>query len=158
MFNSNIRLATTSKATISGIDLLPTIIDLANNNVPFSKGIDGSSFKKVLVNNGKGKVKRKSKGLVFHVPYENGIALKRAHSAIIMKQYKLIKFYDNNELMLFDIENDLSESNNLAEELPKKTRKLGKALDNYLSEVKAPKWQKGITWKYRSVDKINSFH
>lgn len=154
-----IKANTTSKVTVSGIDILPTIIDLANNKVPFSKQIDGGSFKKVLFHKqGKGKVKRKSKGLIFHVPYENGIALKRAHSAIIISQYKLIKFHDKNELMLFDIENDLKESNNLALALPKKTKKLEKALDDYLTKVKAPKWQKGITWKHKPIEKINSFH
>lgn len=147
-----------SNTIVSGIDILPTIIDLANNKVPFSRQIDGASFKEVLLNNGIGKVNRNSKGLIFHVPYENGIALKRAHSAIIIDQYKLIKFYDTNELMLFDIENDLSESRNLTLEFPNKTNSLEKILDDYLSKVKAPKWQEGITWKHRPIKKINSFH
>ena len=33
--------------------------------------IDGGSFKNILVNNGKGNIKRFSEGLIFHVPYEN---------------------------------------------------------------------------------------
>ena len=33
----------------------------------------------------------------FPFPYENKIALNRAHSSIILDNYKLIKFRDNNE-------------------------------------------------------------
>ena len=37
-------------------------------------------------------------------------------------------------------------------------QKLEKILDKYLEEVKAPKWQPGITWKENPLKIINSFH
>ena len=92
------------------------------------------------------------------MPYKNGIALKRAHSAIIIDDFKLIKFHDNGELLLFDLTEDLEEKNNLAVSHPNKTKSLKKALDAYLSKVKAPKWQPGITWKNKPLEKINSYH
>ena len=112
----------------------------------------------ILANKGKGNVSRFSEGLIFHVPYKNGIALKRAHSAIIIDNFKLIKFYDNGELMLFNLNEDLEEKNNLALSLPNKVHTLEKALDAYLSKVKAPKWKPGITWKNKPMEKINSYH
>ena len=77
------------------------------------------------------------------MPYENKIALERAHSAIIVDNYKLIKFYDNNDIKLYDIKNDISESIDLSKihMNEKLTKKLEKILDKYLEEVKAPKWQ-----------------
>ena len=108
---------------------------------------------------------RKTKGLIFHVPYENKIALERAHSAIIVDNYKLIKFHDNNDTNLYDIKNDISESIDLSKIylngkfINKKLSKgLEKLLDKYLEEVKAPKWQPGITWKENPLKIINSFH
>ena len=92
------------------------------------------------------------------MPYENAIALKRAHSAIIIDDFKLIKFHDNQELLLFNITKDLEEKNNLAQSHPHKTNTLEKALDSYLSKVKAPKWEPGITWKSKPIEKINSYH
>jgi arylsulfatase A len=101
-----------STAPITFSDLLPTIVDLSGIKNINKNDLDGGSFKSILVNDGEGVVKRFSEGLVFHVPYENGIALKRAHSAIIIEDFKLIKFYDTNELLLFNINQDLEEKKN----------------------------------------------
>ena len=147
-----------SKTSITFSDLLPTIIDLAGYKMSLTEEIDGGSFKNILTNNGKGNVKRFSKGLIFHVPYENAIALKRAHSAIIIDKFKLIKFHDNGELLLFNLNQDLEEKKNIALSYPNKTNTLEKALDTYLSNVKAPKWKPGITWKNKPIEKINSYH
>jgi arylsulfatase A len=147
-----------SKTPITFSDLLPTIVDLAGNKNLMQNNLDGGSFKYILANNGVGAVKRFSEGLVFHVPYENGIALKRAHSAIIIGDYKLIKFHDTNELLLFNVTKDLQEKKNLANILPKVLNTLEDALDSYLHEVKAPKWKPGINWKNKPIEKFNSYH
>ena len=113
-----------STAPITFSDLLPTIVDLSGIKKINKNDLDGGSFKSILVNDGEGVVKRFSEGLVFHVPYENGIALKRAHSAIIIEDFKLIKFYDTNELLLFNINQDLEEKKNLAAMFPEKLKEL----------------------------------
>ncbi len=147
-----------SRVPISFSDLLPSIIDIAGNKLPQYDHLDGGSFKKVAFKNGKGKVKRNNNAIVFHVPYENGIALKRAHSAIIVDNFKLLKFYDNNQLMLFELNSDYEEKNDLSQVLIEKTKTLEATLEAYLAKVKAPKWQPGIHWKSKSLEKINSFH
>ena len=147
-----------STAPITFSDLLPTIVDLSGIKNINKNDLDGGSFKSILVNDGEGVVKRFSEGLVFHVPYENGIALKRAHSAIIIEDFKLIKFYDTNELLLFNINQDLEEKKNLAAMFPEKLKTLEAALDSYLHKVKAPKWQPGINWKNKPIEKFNSYH
>ena len=147
-----------SRVPISFSDLLPSIIDIAGNKLPQYDHLDGGSFKKVAFKNGKGKVKRNNDAIVFHVPYENGIALKRAHSAIIVDNFKLLKFYDNNQLMLFELNSDYGEKNDLSQVLIEKTKTLEATLEAYLTKVKAPKWQPGIHWKSKSLEKINSFH
>jgi arylsulfatase A len=147
-----------STAPITFSDLLPTIVDLSGIKNINKNDLDGGSFKSILVNDGEGVVKRFSEGLVFHVPYENGIALKRAHSAIIIEDFKLIKFYDTNELLLFNINQDLEEKKNLAAMFPEKLKTLETALDSYLHKVKAPKWQPGINWKNKPIEKFNSYH
>ena len=147
-----------SRVPISFSDLLPSIIDIAGNKLPQYDHLDGGSFKKVAFKNGKGKVKRNNDAIVFHVPYENGIALKRAHSAIIVDNFKLLKFYDNNQLMLFELNSDYGEKNDLSQVLIEKTKTLEVTLEAYLAKVKAPKWQPGIHWKSKSLEKINSFH
>ena len=90
------------------------------------------------------------------MPYKNGIALKRPHSAIRKDDYKLIKFQDDKSLLLFDLVNDKMEQFNLANQKPEKLKELEELLDNYLIEVSAPKWQDGITWKNTPLKEINS--
>ena len=153
----NIESNTYSNVRISFSDLLPTIIDLAGNKKLINKKLDGGSFKNILYGK-KTKVKRNINGLIFHVPYKNKIALDRPHSAIIINDMKLIKFYDNSEIRLYDLSNDISESLNLSTKKIKLARKLEKKLENYLSSVKAPKWKPGITWKKGNISSINSFH
>jgi arylsulfatase A-like enzyme len=147
-----------SKSIISFSDILPTIIDLAGNKIKNDKYLDGGSLKNVLENYKMNKILRNDEGIVFHVPYENGIALKRAHSAIRLDNFKLIKFYDNGQLMLFDLDNDLGEKNDLSSSDSSKTLKLELLLDNYLKKVKAPKWKPGVHWRQTPIKKINSFH
>ena len=147
-----------AKTPITFSDLLPTITDIAGHTLQLKDHLDGGSLKNILTKDGKGNVNRISEGLIFHVPYENGIAIKRAHSAIIVDNFKLIKFYNNNELLLFDIKNDIKEKNNLAASLSEKASQLEVLLDNYLSKVKAPKWQPGISWKNKPLEKFNSYH
>jgi len=126
--------------------------------MPLKEDLDGGSFKDIRPRDGKGKVNRFSEGLIFQLLYEKSIALKTAHSVNIIGNFKLIKFYDNKELMLFNLKNDIGENINLASSPLKKTSKLAFLLESYLGKVKAPKWQPGINWKNKPIEKFNSYH
>ena len=151
-----IKSGSESSMPVSGSDLLPTIIDLAGSKTIKLKEIDGGSFASILLNKNNENLNRPVDGIFFHVPYKNGIALKRPHSAIRKDNYKLIKFQDDKSLLLFDLVNDKMEQFNLADQKPEKLKELEELLDNYLIEVSAPKWQEGITWKNTPLKEINS--
>jgi len=145
-----------SNTPVSGSDLLPTIIELAGNKNLKLTEIDGGSFVPILMNKKNKLIKRSVDGIFFHVPYKNGIALKRPHSALRKGDYKLIKFQDDKSILLFNIVDDKMEQLNLATINTGKAKELEKILDNYLVEVNAPKWQEGITWKTTPIKEINS--
>ena len=145
-----------SAIPVSGSDLLPTIIDLAGNNKIKLSEIDGGSFASILLNKYNKKVKRAVDGIFFHVPYKNGIALKRPHSAVRQGDYKLIKFQDDKSIHLFNLVKDKMEQFNLAVKNSEKAKELEQILDNYLIEVHAPKWKDGINWKNIPLKEINS--
>ena len=151
-----IKNGTESATPVSGTDLLPTIIDLAGNTTVTLSEIDGGSFSSILLNKNNEQIKRSVDGIFFHVPYKNGIALKRPHSAVRKGDYKLIKFQDDKSILLFNLVKDKMEQLNLAIKKPEKAKELEKILDNYLIEVHAPKWQDGITWKNTPLKEINS--
>ena len=150
--------ANESKVPVIGYDLLPTIIDIVDPNFIPKENIDGGSFKNVLFGDGNGVIKRPNQGLIFHVPYENKIALNRAHSSIIIDNFKLIKFRDNNEINLFDLDEDIFESIDISNLKPEIRNSLESKLENYLRDVKSLKWKKGINWKNVDINKINSFY
>ena len=143
---------------VSGSDLLPTITDLAGQNKVIFDDIDGGSLKQIILGEDVNFVERDVDGIFFHVPYKNGIALKRPHSAIRRGDYKLIKFHDNGEILFFNITDDIKEENNLLLKKKKTAKNLEKILDDYLDEVDAPKWQEGITWKNKPLKEFNSYH
>ena len=136
-----------SATPVSGSDILPTLLELAGNKTIILAEIDGGSFAPILLNKNVKQINREVDGIFFHVPYKNGIALKRPHSAVKKGDYKLIKFQDDKSILLFNLVKDKMEQLNLANQKPEKAKELEKILDNYLVEVHAPKWQEGITWK-----------
>lgn len=109
--------------------------------------IDGGRLKNIILNKENNGVERSTDGLLFHVPYKNGIALKRTYSAVRKGDYKLLKFQDNGELLLFNLADEQKEQKNLALANPNKAKELETLIMEYLKEVHAPKWKKGITWK-----------
>ena len=151
-----IKSGSESATPVSGSDLLPTIVDLAGNKTIRLSEIDGGSFTPILFNKNDEGIERKVDGIFFHVPYRNGIALKRPHSAVRKEDYKLVKFQDDKSIFLFNLVKDKMEQINLVTQKPEKAKELETILDNYLIEVHAPMWQEGITWKNTPLKEINS--
>ena len=151
-----IKAGSESNIPVSGSDLLPTLIDLAGNKSFKISDIDGGSFAPILFNKSNEHIKRNVDGIFFHVPYKNGIALKRPHSAVRKGDFKLVKFQDDKSILLFNLVKDKMEQINLAKQKPEKAKELETILDNYLFKVHAPKWQDGITWKKTPLKEINS--
>ena len=146
-----------SKVPVVGYDLLPTIIDLAGSKIQDLDKIDGGSFKDILLGNNKN-IEREYPGIIFHVPYENKIALARAHSSIIKDNLKLIKFRNNNEIKLYDVNKDEGEKINISDRFPSVSSELEKLLDNYLYKYRSLRWQEDINWKNVDVNELNSFY
>ena len=111
-------------------DLLPTFVDLAGGGEVVSKSIDGGSMRKVLENEGKGKVKRPLPGLVFHRP-------QRGYSAYREGNLKLVVDWRKNVHELYDLSQDLSEQKDLAKQMPEKAEQMHAILDRYLKDVNA---------------------
>lgn len=143
---------------VSGCDILPTISHLAGRFIGGDSTLDGGSFHGLLFEEEEATVTRLTDGLVFHVPYRNGIALKRPHSAIRKGDFKLLKFQDTGETYLYDLSTDLGETTDRTAQLSRTSDALERQLDAYLHSVKAPKWAEGITWKKHPLESFNSRH
>lgn len=116
---------------VTGWDLLPTLADLAGYAQPLPADLDGGSFRELLVR-GQGVVKRPEEGLIFH-RYAAG----NPHTVIRVGDFKLIKLWKLNKLELYNLKDDLGETNDLAARLPEKTKELHQRLMDYLKRVDA---------------------
>lgn len=126
-----------SHTPVIGYDLYPTFLEWAGVSNPpatVTDTIEGGSIAGLL-NNKTQEVQRQRDGLVFHFPhYQTKVG---PHSAIRLGDYKLIKFYETNEVELYNLKNDLTEKTNLAKKLPDQTHDLEERLDKALSELGA---------------------
>ena len=118
-----------------GYDMLPTFCEWAGISASaLPKGIEGGSIAALLANAGAGSIKRPREELVFHFPHYQGDA---PHSAIFMGNLKLIRFYEDNKTVLFDLSRDIGEKNDLSKQMPAEAARLGKKLQDYLVAVHA---------------------
>ncbi|MFO8056968.1 MAG: sulfatase [bacterium] len=72
------------------------------------------------------------RGLFWHYPLSRPHFLGgRSSGAVRHGKWKLIRFYDTGELELYDLENDMGETENLASEMPARARELAQKLANF---------------------------
>ncbi len=112
-----------SHQPISSVDIFPTVMEATGTKLPKDRVIDGKSLVAHAKSGGTRKLKRDE--LFWHFPHYRHDP--GPYSIIRQGDYKLIKFYEGiNEL--YDLKNDLEESENLAEKMPGKVKELDKRL------------------------------
>ena len=117
---------------VCGTDFLPTIADLSGYDKPLPQNIDGGSMRSILHQNGSGNVVRPNPFLVFHQAVD-----RKPVTAIRSGNFKLVKTWRDNRLELFDLKNDLSETNDLSEKQLDKVDELERLMMTYLNSVGA---------------------
>jgi arylsulfatase A len=125
-----------SHVPVVGYDILPTLCALAGiPSKEFPRDIEGGDITSLLHNSGEGVVKRQREELVFHFPHyqsDDG-----PHSAIRVGNLKLIHFYEDNRVALFDLAKDIGEREDIAQQMPKDVQELKGRLDQYLAAINA---------------------
>jgi arylsulfatase A len=83
----------------------------------------------------------KRDALYFHYPNYAFHKENRLGSAIRQGKYKLIKFYDDNSVELYNLSDDIGEKTDLSKKFPEKAKQMEKKLDKWLkyTGAKLPK-------------------
>ena len=111
-------------------DILPTILDITG--VRRRRPVDGLSLVALL--RGEGTLDRDA--LFWHYPhYHPGGA--SPYGAVRAGRYKLIEYYEDMRVELYDLDRDVGESVNLADMLPVQTARLRRRLHDWRAEVGA---------------------
>jgi len=132
-----IKPGTLSHEPVTSVDYFPTICQAAGVPLPDDRDIDGVSLLAHLKSNGTRELNRHA--IYWHFPHYRGKVV--PYSIIREGSYKLIKRYEGKQFELFDLKSDLSETNDLSDILPSKTRRLDAKLRRWLklTGAKLPK-------------------
>jgi arylsulfatase A-like enzyme len=113
-------------------DFYPTILEMAGLPARPEQHLDGMSLVSLL----KGKENLPSRALYWHYPHY-GNQGGSPGSVIRLGRFKLIEFYEENQLELYDLSVDLGETNNLSDSLKDKALSMRKQLQSWLKSIDA---------------------
>ena len=123
---------TTSQAVVTGTDYYPTLLEMLDLPALPDQHKDGRSFVPAL------KAQDYERGPIYwHFPHYSNHGYQSPNGAIRSGQYKLIEYYENGSVQLFDLEKDVGEQNDLSKAKPDITKKLLKMLHDWRDEVDA---------------------
>lgn len=127
---------------IISVDMLPTFVELAGGKLNSKNPIDGVSIVPLLKSSGKAKLKRDA--LYWHFPgyleanVQKGIWRTTPAGSIRSGDWKLIEFFQDKRIELYNLKTDLGQKKNLAKAMPEKAKELLDRLHAWQKEVKAP--------------------
>ena len=144
------------------MDLVPTFNEICGNKNNSNGEIDGISILPLFKGEEMNRIEERT--LVWHFPYyhpeggeydkaKDGIGIEdrevsktKPQSSIRKGNYKLIYFYDSNKVELYDLREDIQESNDLSQSRPGDAAELESELFNYLYKVNARFPRRNIAW------------
>lgn len=119
---------------VAGVDLYPTFVEIAGTKQPQNHLLDGESLLPLL--RGTGLLRRQA--LFWHHPLYTFGYDQSPCGVIRSGNYKLIEFFEDNHLELYDLAADAGEQENLAPAMPDKARELSEALKGCRASLQAP--------------------
>jgi arylsulfatase A-like enzyme len=114
-------------------DLVPTIMSAIGEPI-FEPYLDGTDLTPVYENGESAKFPRM---LAWHYPHYMPRQEMKPSSAIRMGSYKLLHWHESHDIELYNLDEDLGEKNNLAQEMPDKTLEMYDRLQEWRNEVGA---------------------
>lgn len=120
---------TTSDTPVSSVDFLPTILEIAGGRA--AAPVDGVSLAALLRSRA-----LPERPLFWHYPHysnQGGVPA----GAVRVGDYKLIEFYEDNRIELYNLGRDIGESEDLAKSDPKRAARMRGVLNRWRESVNA---------------------
>jgi hypothetical protein len=127
-----IKPGTTSDAVVGHIDLYPTLLDVLHLKKPEAQRFDGVSYAQVLTS--EGSLNRKA-----FFNYHPHAGANRAGGVWVRSgDWKLLRWFGNpNTHELYNLREDISESNDQSAKMPEKVKELDALIDGFLADTGA---------------------
>jgi uncharacterized sulfatase len=125
-----VKPGTTCSVPVSSVDFYPTFLDIVGDKPDPNHALDGVSILPLLRRTGT----LERDAIYWHYPHYH-------HStpagAIRAGRWKLIEFYEDGRLQLYDLQSDIGEKHNLAAKMPQKAAELQRKLSAWRQSVGA---------------------
>jgi arylsulfatase A-like enzyme len=127
---------------VTNLDFYPTILEVAGIQKPTNKVLDGKSILSVFKGD-----KLDERPLFWHFPIyleggnsetQDTVFRTRPGSAIRLGDWKLIQYFENNDIELYNLKDDIGEKTNLEKVNPEKTMELLDMLEKWRLDTNAP--------------------
>jgi arylsulfatase A-like enzyme len=123
-------------------DFYPTMLEMAGLPLKPSQHRDGESMVPLLKRTGP----QQRRALYWHYPHYSNQGGKPG-GAIRAGDFKLIEFYEDNRVELYNLRADLGEQHDLAAQMPEKAVELRQMLHQWRQDVGAVMPQPNPNWK-----------
>ena len=134
-------------------DFYATIMDMLHlPKTNGEDGVDGMSLVPIIKQQKEGTEKIADRAIYWHFPHYSNHGAQSPGGAVRYGDYKLLEYYENNTVQLFDIKNDPGERYDLAKKEPAKADQLRKMLHEWRKKVGAvmpypnPKYDPNAKW------------
>ncbi|MFP4365825.1 MAG: sulfatase [Bacteroidales bacterium] len=145
-WKGNIPAGVSSDVPVTMLDFFPTLLEVAGIAKPTDKVFDGESLMPLL--SAKGTIE--TRPLYWHFPVyleayqkegdptQDPLFRTRPGSAVRFGDWKLIQYFEYNDIELYNLKEDIGEKNNLADSNPDKLKELLTMLEKWREEIDAP--------------------
>ena len=130
-----------SDVPVISTDFFPTLMEVAGASKPEGKVVDGESLVPLL----EGETQYEERPIFWHFPAylqaymeEQGLWRTTPAGAVRQGPWKLIEFFEDGRLELYNLDEDIGEQENLAEERPRKVQDMHRLLEAWRADVEAP--------------------
>lgn len=121
-----------SSEPVMSTDFYPTILEMAGLDLLPEQHLDGVSLVPLI----KDPLRYMKRPLFWHYPHYSNQGGKPG-AAVRYGKYKLIQFFEDDRVELYDLENDIGEINDLSSEMPDKSQELLDILHSWQHQVDA---------------------
>jgi arylsulfatase A len=123
-----VKPGTTCTTAVISTDFYPTILEVAGLKPETGKPLDGESIVPLIRQ--RGPLQRQA--IYFHYPNYAFHGGNRLGGAIREGDYKLIEYYDDGSVELYNLAKDIGEHQDLSQQLPQKAHAMKEKLDQWL--------------------------
>lgn len=149
-----------SDVPVISTDFYATILDMLGLS-PLTHGedgVDGKSLVPILEGEDQGAKEIEDRPLFWHFPHYSNHGAQSPGGAVRYGDYKLIEYYENNKVQLFNLKEDPGEQHDLAASNPAKVNELRTMLHEWRKKVDAempvpnPDYNPKLTWSPTSLN------